>query len=140
VDILLLDVGILEDLLDGSESLAEEVDIDFLGVTGGSEDFEDIVVDAQERDIKGTTAEIVDDDPGLTALFVESVGDGGGGRLVDDAEDVKTCDDTDVVVEVGGDGDEGGVDFFAEVVFGDLLHLGENHGEDLETKSANAEK
>jgi hypothetical protein len=220
VDIFLLDVGVLEDLLDGLESLAEEINVDFfelgageslgevvavlegfdfetnallggecslglfdftlefaestevgrnvcaslllvnldevvndavieifsseMGITGCSEDFEDTVVDGEEGDIEGSTTEIVDDDLGFTALLVESVGDGGGGRFVDDAEDVEACDGTGVlgsltlsVVEVGGDGDDGVSDFFAEVGFGGLLHLCEDHSGDLSQASAN---
>ena len=35
------------------------------------------------------------------------------------------------VVEVGGDGDDGIWDLLAEVGFGGLAHLGEDHGGDL---------
>ena len=35
------------------------------------------------------------------------------------------------VVEVGGDGDDGIWDLLAEVGFGSLAHLGEDHGGDL---------
>jgi hypothetical protein len=68
-----------------------------VGVAGGREDLEDAVVDGQERDIEGTTAEVVDNDALLAALLVEAVRDSGGCRLVDDTEDVETGDDTGVL-------------------------------------------
>jgi hypothetical protein len=68
-----------------------------VGVAGGREDLEDAVVDGQERDIEGTTAEVVDNDALLAALLVEAVRDSGGCRLVDDTEDVETSDDTGIL-------------------------------------------
>ena len=35
------------------------------------------------------------------------------------------------VVEVGGDGDDGVRDLFAEISFGDFLHFGQDHGGDF---------
>lgn len=68
-----------------------------MGVTGGGQDLEDTVVDGEERDIEGSSSEIVDDDLGLSTLFVKSVGDSGGGRLVDDTEDSQTGDSAGVL-------------------------------------------
>ena len=89
-----------------------------VSVTSGSLDLEDTLLDGQERDIESTTTKIVDEDVALTLdLLVKTVGDGGGGGLVDDTEDVETGDETGVlggltlgVVEVGGDGDDSVVD------------------------------
>ena len=71
-------------------------------------------------------------------LFVEAVGEGGGGGLVDEAEDVEAGDAAGVlgglalgVVEVGGDGDDGLGDFGAEEAFGVLFELQEDVGGDL---------
>jgi hypothetical protein len=62
----------------------------------------------------------------------------GGGRLVDDTEDVKAGNRTGVlggltlvVVEVGGDSDDGLLDLLTELGLGNLLHLGKDHGGDL---------
>jgi len=55
-----------------------------MGVTGGSQNLEDTIINGEERNIEGSSSEIVDDDLRLLAFLVESVGDGGGGRLVDD--------------------------------------------------------
>jgi NAD-specific glutamate dehydrogenase len=173
VNILLLDTGILEDLFDGLEGLAEEVNVDLLelgpgerlgevvtvlerldfdtggllagegplglldltlqftesaevlgnvgaglllvlldeevhnavveifttkmGVTSGSQDLEDTIIDGKEGDIESSSSEIVDDDLGFTTLLVETVGDGGSGGLVDDTEDLETGDGTGIL-------------------------------------------
>lgn len=68
-----------------------------MGVTGGGQDLEDAVVDGEERDIESSSSEIVDDDLGLSTLFVKSVGDSGGGRLVDNTEDSQTGDGASVL-------------------------------------------
>lgn len=68
-----------------------------MGVTGGGEDLEDAVVDGEERDIEGSTSEIVDDDLRFAALLVETVGDGGSGGFVDDTEDLETGDGTGIL-------------------------------------------
>jgi hypothetical protein len=110
-----------------------------MGVTGGGLDLEDALLNGEERDIERTTTEVEDENVLLSGtLLVETVGDGGGGGLVDDTEDVETRDDTGVlggltlrVVEVGGDGDDGLGDGATEVGLGGLLHLEEDHGRDL---------
>jgi hypothetical protein len=68
--------------------------------TGGSQDFEDAVIDGEEVGVKGYTTEIV--------------GDGGSGMLVDDAKGLETGNGVGIpggltlgVVEAGGDGDKG---------------------------------
>jgi hypothetical protein len=68
-----------------------------VGVTSGSENLEDTVVNGEERDIEGTTTKIVDNDLALTVGLVKTVGDSGGGGLVDDSEDVETGNDTGVL-------------------------------------------
>jgi len=63
-----------------------------MSVTSSCQDLKDTVVDREERNIKGTTTEIVDDDLGLALLLVKTVGDSSGGRFINDTEDVKTGD------------------------------------------------
>lgn len=125
-----------------------------MGVTSSSKNLEDTVVNGQERDIKGTTTEIVDNDLALTVCLIQTVGDSGGGGLVDNSENVETGNDTSILgglalvvlwkglaigqigagcesktyVEVGGDGDDGVSDLLAEVRLSNLLHLAKNHG------------
>jgi len=83
-------------------------------VTGSCEYLEYTVLDGKERDIEGSSSEVEDEDVALASgLLVETVGDGGGGRLVDDSEDIEAGNGAGVlgglslrVVEVGRDGDD----------------------------------
>uniref|UniRef100_A0A7S3NEG7 NAD-specific glutamate dehydrogenase n=1 Tax=Aureoumbra lagunensis TaxID=44058 RepID=A0A7S3NEG7_9STRA len=110
-----------------------------VSVTGSGLDLEDTLLNGEERDIEGTTTKIEDQDVALALnLLVETVGNGGSGRLVDDSENVETGDETGIlgsltlrVVEVGRNGDNGVVDSLAEVRLSSLTHLGEDHGGDL---------
>jgi hypothetical protein len=110
-----------------------------VSVTSGGLDFEDTVFNGQEGHIESTTSEIEDENVALTGgLLVQTISDGGGGRLVDDTLDGETSDGSGVlggltlaVVEVGGDGDDGRLDGGAQVGLSDLLHLLEDHGGDL---------
>ena len=68
-----------------------------MGVTSGGQNLEDTIVDGEEGHIEGSSTEIVDDDLGFTALLVETVGDGGSGRLVDDTEDLETGDSSGIL-------------------------------------------
>lgn len=70
-----------------------------VGVTSGRLDLEDTLLNGQERDIEGTTTEIEDENVALALdLLVQAVGDGSGGRLVDDTEDVQARDETTVIL------------------------------------------
>ena len=110
-----------------------------MGVTIGGLNFEDAVFDSQERHVKSATTKIEDENIALAlALLVETVGNGGGGGLVDDTLDVEASDGTGVlggltlrVIEVSGDSDDGVVDSLAEIGFSDLLHLGKHHRRDF---------
>lgn len=117
-------------------AVVKEVGVEVLttkvSVTSGGLDGEDTALDVQERNIEGTTTEIVDEHVALLARLAgtETVGNGGGGRLVDDTEDVEARNGTGVlgsltlvVVEVGGDGDDGLLNLLAELGLGNLLHL-----------------
>jgi hypothetical protein len=116
--------------------VVKEVGVEILptqmGVTSGGLDGEDTTLDVQEGHIESTTSQVVDEDiPLLLGLSgTETVGDSGSGRLVDDTEDVKTSNGTGilggltlVVVEVGGDSDDGLLDLLAELDLSDFLHL-----------------
>lgn len=85
-----------------------------VGISSSSLDGENTSGNRQKGDIEGTSTEIEDEDVtfrlGLGGGGVETVGDGGGGRLVDDTEYVETGNGTSVlggetlrVVEVRGD-------------------------------------
>ena len=69
-----------------------------MGISGGGEDLEDSVVDGEKGNVEGSSSKIVDDDLLLdTLLLVESVGDGGGGRLVDDSKNGESGDGSGVL-------------------------------------------
>jgi len=84
-----------------------------MSVTGCRLHLEDSVLDRQDRNVESSAAEVIDEDVVLGAdLLVEAVRDGGGGRLVDDAQNVETRDSSSVfgrltlrVVEVRWNGD-----------------------------------
>ncbi len=117
---------------DGVQIVATEV-----RVAVGAEHLEDVVADVQDGDIEGAAAEIEDGDL-FVLLLLEAIGQGGGGRLVDDSLDLEARDLAGVfgrltlgIVEVGRDRDDGLVDLLAEVVFGRLLEVLEDHGRDF---------
>jgi hypothetical protein len=106
-------------------------------VAVGGEHLEDAVLHAQDGDVEGATAEIVDGDHALPQP-VQAVGERGRRRLVDDADDVEAGDAPGVlgglslaVVEVGGHGDHGLLDGLAEVRLGALLERAQHDRRDL---------
>ncbi len=152
-------------LVEGLGEVVDDTEVKVLttkaGITGGSQDLKDTLLDGQERDIEGTTTEIVDDDLALAVGLVKTIGDSGGGGLVDDTQDGQAGNLAGVlgslalvVVEVGRDGNDGVSDLLSKVALRDLLHpkflvscqrhdgktrmsaqeqdlLSENHGADL---------
>jgi len=68
-----------------------------VSVTSGRKNLEDTVVDREKRDIECSSSEIIDNDGTFSSSLVESVGDSGGGRFVDDTEDVETSDRTGIL-------------------------------------------
>ncbi len=82
-------------------------------VAVGGQDFEDAVLQLQDGDVEGAAAQIVDGDDAFLAL-VETVGQRGRGRFVDQAQHFEPGDAAGVarglplrVVEVGRHGDDG---------------------------------
>ena len=121
---------------DGDEEVVDVVAAE-VGVAVGGDDLEDALVELEDGDVEGAAAEVVDGDEAVLVL-VEAVGEGGGGGLVDEAEDFEAGDAAGVlgglalgVVEVGGDGDDGLGDGGAEEALGVLLQLLEDVGGDL---------
>ena len=128
-------------LLELLDDVADKVDVKVLttkvGVTVGGLDLEDTLLDLKNRDIEGTTTQIVDGDD-TVVLLLQTVGESGSSRLVNDTEDVQAGDLTSVlgsltlrVVEVRGDSHDGVLDGLAEVGLGSLLHLVQNETTDL---------
>lgn len=134
--LLVLSLEFLDEVIDQS---VVEIFTTQVGVTGGSLDFEDTLLDGQEGHIESTTSEIEDEDvPLADDLLVETVSDSSGSGFVDNTEDVKAGNDTGIlgglslrVVEVGRDGDDGVGDGGAEVGLSGLFHLEEDHGGDF---------
>ena len=105
-----------------------------MGVAVGGLDLKNAVADFQNGDVEGAAAEVIDGNF-LVFLLVKSVGERGGGWLVDDAQDLQAGDAPGIlgrlplgIVEVGGDGDDGLGDFFAQAHFRVGLQFGQNHG------------
>lgn len=97
---------------------------------------DDAVTDLQQRDVEGAATEVEDQD-GLVVL-VQAVGQGGRGRLVDDAQDVQTGDLAGLlrrlalgVVEVRRDGDDRVGHLLAQVGLGVPLELLQDERGDL---------
>ena len=104
------------------------------GVAVGGQHFElRFAVDLgnlDDRDVEGAAAEVVDGDLAVAALLAHAVGQGGRGRLVDDALDLQPRDPAGVlgglalrVVEVGRDRNHGFGHVLAQEVLGGLPHL-----------------
>ena len=86
-------------------------------VAVGGEHLEDALVQFEDRDVECAAAEIEHGDLRLSRQLVEAVGEGRGGRLVDDAFDGKTGQFARGfrgialgIVEIGGHGDDGARD------------------------------
>ncbi len=125
------------------ESLQKIVDVvaTEVRVAVGGKNLEDIAFgrgnELEDGNVEGAAAEIVDG-YSATLLFVESIGEGGGGGLVDEAENVEAGDFASVlgglalgVVEIGRNGDYGAIYRFAEMSFGPIFQFAENESGNL---------
>ena len=132
--------------LDIFEGDAQQAVIDVVAaemrVAVGCEDFEDAVVQLEDRDVESAAAEIVDGDDAFLAL-VETVGERGGCWLVDQAQNFETGDAAGIarglplrVVEVGGNGDDGLRYRSAQRGFGVLLQLPQDERGDLRRRES----
>jgi hypothetical protein len=134
-------VGVLEpldQLVD--DPLVPVVATEVVVTTGGLDLHEAVAVllaDVEQGHVEGAAAEVEDQDR-LVLLLVEPVGQGRRGRLVDDAEHVEARDRAGLlgglalrVVEIGGNGDDGLLDLFAEIRLGRLPHLLQDEGGNL---------
>ena len=116
------------------EVLSSEV-----SVTGRCLHFKDAVFDCQNGDVECSTAQVEDEHIALAlALLVQPIGNGSGGWLVDDAENIQSRDGPGVlggltlaVVEISRHRDDCILDGLSQKSLGGLLHLDQNHGRDF---------
>ena len=95
---------------------------------------EHAVADVEDGDVERTAAEVVDRDD-FVVVLIEAVGERGGCRLVDDAQNLQPCDGAGVfrglalaVVEVRGDGDDSLRHGLAQLRLGVRLQLLQDDG------------
>ena len=105
-----------------------------MGITSCCLDFEDTVVDGQERHIEGSSSKIVDNNLTLVTGAVKTVCDSSGGWFVHDSNDVQAGNGAGilsslslVVVEVCWNSDDGVDDFLSKVALCDFLHFSKYH-------------
>lgn len=122
----------LELLLEVVKEVGVEILTTKVSVTSGGLDGEDTTLDVQQGNIESTTTQIVDEDVALLVGLAgaQTVSNSGSSGLVDDTENVQASNGTGilgsltlVVVEVGGDSDDGLLNLLAELGLSNLLHL-----------------
>ena len=120
-----------EDVLD--EELVEVVATE-VGVAVAGFHLDDAALGDDDRDVEGAAAEVIDEEIFIGG-FLCSVGEGGGGRLVEDALDVEAGEfsggasgEALALVKKGGDGDDGGGEGAAEGGFCAPLEFAEDEG------------
>ena len=106
-----------------------------VGVAVGRLDFEHAVAKFEHRHVVCAAAAVEDDDFHVLVGLVKTVGQGGCRRFVHYSAHLEAGYLTGFlgclalcVVEVGGHGDDGFGHFLAQIFFGRLLHLLQNHG------------
>ncbi|ENY83155.1 NAD-specific glutamate dehydrogenase [Sphingopyxis sp. MC1] len=119
------------------DDLAVEILAAQEGVAVGRLHLEHAVAHFEHRDVEGAAAKVIDRD-GLVLALVETIGERGRGRLVDDTQHFEAGDLAGVlgrlalrVVEVSRNGDHRLLDLFAQIGFGGFLHLLKDEGADL---------
>src|SRR5690606_15616613 len=97
------------------------------GVAAGREHLEDAIADLEDRAVEGAAAEVVDGESSVERA-AETVGQGGRGRLVEDAEDLQPGELPGElgglalgIGEVGRHGDDRAPNRQAQVAFGAAL-------------------
>ena len=127
----------LELLSDPVDDALIEVVAAQVRVAVGRLHLEDALADFEDRDVEGPATEVVDGDR-LVLLLVHPVGERRRGRLVDDAEDLESCDLAGVlgglalaVVEIRRHGDDRLGHLLAQVGLGRLLQLSQRHRGDF---------
>mmetsp|Transcript_33495 Transcript_33495/g.52723 ORF Transcript_33495/g.52723 Transcript_33495/m.52723 type:complete len:188 (-) Transcript_33495:309-872(-) len=109
-----------------------------MGVTVGGKHLEHTAINGEQCDIEGTTTKIEHEDILLAALLVQTIGDSGSSRLVDDTLDSHTGDGTSIfgglalgIIEVRRDSNHSILDLLGKEGLSGLSHLLKDHGTDL---------
>ena len=120
----------------GHDARVEVVAAEIIVAAGGKH-LHDAVADLDQRNIKGAAAQVVDHD-GLRLAVIQPVGQGRGGRLVDDALDLQPGNAPGVlgglalgIVKVGRHRNDGLGDGLAQVGFGVRFELLQDQGADF---------
>ncbi|OPY86665.1 MAG: NAD-specific glutamate dehydrogenase [Syntrophus sp. PtaU1.Bin208] len=108
-----------------------------VGIPVGGLHLEYAFTQFEDGDIEGAPSQVEHGD--LLVLFlVQSIGQGGRRRLVDDPKDIQTGDLARVlrglalgVIEIGRNGDHGIRHFFSQIILRGLLHLDQDHRRDF---------
>jgi hypothetical protein len=103
------------------------------------QDVDKTIINRDDGDIEGTTTEVKDERKALSSFFlVETVGEGGSGRLVDNSLDIEASNFSSVldslslgIVEICGDSNDDVFNRLSEEFFGKVLHLGQQHSGEL---------
>mmetsp|Transcript_1850 Transcript_1850/g.2973 ORF Transcript_1850/g.2973 Transcript_1850/m.2973 type:complete len:180 (+) Transcript_1850:1093-1632(+) len=110
-----------------------------VSVSASCHNLEDAIVDCQEGNIEGSASKVKHQDVLLAlALVVKAVGDCRGSGLIDDPQHIETSNGAGIlgslalgVIEVCWHSDNSVLELAAQIRFGSLLHLGQNHRRDL---------
>mmetsp|Transcript_22622 Transcript_22622/g.26615 ORF Transcript_22622/g.26615 Transcript_22622/m.26615 type:complete len:137 (-) Transcript_22622:393-803(-) len=109
-----------------------------MGITIGSKNLENTIVDSQQGNIKGSTSKIENKNILLATFLVHTVSNSCSGRFVDDTLDGHTGNGSSIfgcltlsVVEVSRYGNNSVLYILSEESFSYGAHLGENHSRDF---------
>src|SRR5678816_909220 len=102
------------------------------------EHLKNALIEFENRNVESAAAEVEDRHLRAVAKLVEAVGEGGGGRLVDDSLDRESSEfardfrrSALGLVKIGGDRDDGAIDRLAECAFGVPFEFAQNEFRDL---------
>ena len=133
--LLELALEVLQEVIDHS---VIEIFSTKMGISSRRLDFKDSILNGEKRDIEGTTTKIKDQDVLLCSLLVETIRNRSSSRFVDDAHHIQSTDCSGIlgcltlsIVEIGRYSNDCILDLLSKIVFGNLLHLAENHGRDF---------
>ncbi len=130
-------VFLLESIADQLHQEIVEVVAAQLGVAMAGQHLDDAFLDLDDGDVEGAAAQVIDEHAPPFGL-VGVVGERGGGRFVEDADDLKAGQFARfvgglalAVVEIGGHGDHGLGDRHFQLFLGPILERAQDHRRDF---------